>query len=182
MSMAEQMKELRLRKMGQNQTVEEKLKEKFGAAVDDPQMKAYLDTMKMFENRDFKEERTQMLAQAEKLSNNPHVSSLTKKGNYVLQQVRGCVDESMMQKMSTDPTKVQMTLLNDYLNSYTQKLARSNPEDPNKIKIDKQDFYQIVKDVNADSYNPYAQAEHLKNELNLIVQIGRSNSGANVMS
>ena len=69
-------------------------------------MKAYLETMKIFENRDFKEERTQMLAEAEKLSNNPHVSSLTKTGNYVLQQVRGCVDQSMMQKMTVDPAKV----------------------------------------------------------------------------
>ena len=75
-----------------------------------------------------------------------------------------------------------MTLLNDYLNSYTEKLARSNPEDPNKIKIDKQDFYQIVKDVNADSYNPYAQAEILKNEINLISAMNRSTSGTNVTS
>ena len=31
--------------------------------------------------------------------------------------------------------------MNDYLNAYTEKLARANPEDPSNIKIDKQDFY-----------------------------------------
>ena len=51
-----------------------------------------------------------------------------------------------------------MTLLNDYLNAYTEKLARANPENPSYIQIDKQDFYKIVKDVNADAYNPYVQA------------------------
>ena len=60
-----------------------------------------------------------------------------------------------MDKMIEDPSKVQMTLLNDYLNSYTEKLAWASAEDPNKINIDKTDFYQIVKDVNAEAYNPY---------------------------
>jgi len=49
-----------------------------------------------------------------------------------------------------------MTLLNDYLNSYAEKLARAGPDDPDKIKIDKNDFFQIVKDVTADTYNPYS--------------------------
>ena len=57
--------------------------------------------------------------------------------------------------MKADPTNVHMTLLNDYLNSYTEKLARATLDNPSTIKIDKQDFTQIVKDVLADAYNPY---------------------------
>ena len=59
-----------------------------------------------------------------------------------------------------------MTLLNAYLNSYTEKLARGDPDAPKMINIDKTDFYKIVKDVKADTYNPYMQAEYLKNEIN----------------
>ena len=55
-----------------------------------------------------------------------------------------------------------MTLLNDYLNHYTEKLARANPEDPSKIKIDGTDFQSIIKDVNADAYNPYEQVHKIK--------------------
>ena len=68
----------------------------------------------------------------------------------------------MIEKLKEDPTKVQMTLLNDYLNSYTEKLARANPDDPSNIKIDKVDFFQIVKDVNADAYNPYVNSIKIK--------------------
>jgi len=48
-----------------------------------------------------------------------------------------------------------MTLMNNYLNTYAQKLARAGPDDPEKIQIDGGDFEQIVKDVSADAYNPY---------------------------
>lgn len=71
----------------------------------------------------------------------------------------------MVDKMKQDPAKVQMTLLNDYLNAYTEKLARATLDDPSNIKIDGTDFYQIVKDVNADSYNPYVESKELKDEI-----------------
>ena len=58
-----------------------------------------------------------------------------------------------------------MTLLNDYLNAYTEKLARATLDAPSNIKIDGTDFYQIVKDVNADSYNPYVESKELKDEI-----------------
>ena len=47
----------------------------------------------------------------------------------------------MKAQLKADEAKVQMTLLNSYLNSYTEKLARANPDDPSNIKIDKADFY-----------------------------------------
>lgn len=59
-----------------------------------------------------------------------------------------------------------MGLLNDYLNSYTEKLARATLDDPSNIKIDKFDFFQIVKAVNADSYNPYVNSVKLKGSIN----------------
>ena len=71
----------------------------------------------------------------------------------------------MADKLKQDKSKVQMTLLNDYLNSYTEKLARANPDDPSNIKIDKTDFFQIVKDVIADSYNHYVQSKEIKEEI-----------------
>ena len=48
---------------------------------------------------------------------------------------------AMVGILKSEPEKVQMTLLNDYLNSYTEKLARANPDGPSNIKIDKSDFY-----------------------------------------
>ena len=61
-----------------------------------------------------------------------------------------------------------MTLLNDYLNSYAEKLARATPDDPNKINIDKSDFFKIVKDVCTDTYNPFDHALKLQAEASLL--------------
>ena len=82
-----------------------------------------------------------MLKQADQLQNRPQVSGFARKGNYVLEKVRGEIDSNLMDQMTTDPSKVQMNLLNDYLNSYSEKLARAGADDPNKINIDKTDFY-----------------------------------------
>ena len=51
--------------------------------------------------------------------------------------------------MFDDPSKVQMKELNDYLNSYSEKLALANYEIPSDIHIDKFNLNEIVKNANA---------------------------------
>ena len=89
---------------------------------------------------------------------------MARKGNSVLQKAREEIDQSMIETFKTRPEKVHMSLLNDYVNCYTEKLARANAESPSNINIDKSHFIQIVKEVNADAYNPYEQVEKIRQE------------------
>jgi len=61
----------------------------FGVEVDENDHKEYFEVMKIFEGRDFKQERRKIINQAESLTNKNQVSSFAKKGYYVLEQVRG---------------------------------------------------------------------------------------------
>ena len=56
-------------------------------------------------------------------------------------------------------------MLNDYLNGYTEKLARATTTDPSTIKIDQLHFSKIVKSVNAATFNPYREFQDIKDEI-----------------
>ena len=55
-----------------------------------------------------------------------------------------------------------MSMLNDYLNGYTEKLARATTIEPSKIKIDQAHFGKIVKAVNARTFNPYKEFKEIQ--------------------
>ena len=46
-------------------------------------------------------------------------------------------------------------MLNDYLNGYSEKLTRGNPKDPAEVKIDQNNFGEMMKAVAKKTYNPY---------------------------
>ena len=78
------------------------------------------------------------------------VSAYARKGNYVLEKARKTDDSRrLVQRLFDDPSKVQMKELNDYLNSYSEKLALANYEIPSDIHIDKFNLNEIVKNANA---------------------------------
>lgn len=54
-----------------------------------------------------------------------------------------------------DNQRLNLCMLNDYLNGYTDKLSRGNPFDPSEIKIDQNNYGQVVKSVGKKTYNPY---------------------------
>ena len=63
-------------------------------------------------------------------------------------------------------------MLNDYLNGYTEKMTRSNPQYPSEIAIDQLSFGNIIKTVAKKTDNPYqhfhedlADAKKLKKEI-----------------
>ena len=116
---------------------------------------------KRIDSRNWKEDRRKLFEELDQLQGATKVSSLALKGNYVLESVRGEVDDTKLSFIKVDPTNVHMTLLNDYLNSYTEKLARATLDNPSSIKIDKLDFNRIVKDVLADAYNPYTHDKEM---------------------
>lgn len=61
----------------------------FGRLVDEDEHREYFEAMKIFEGRDFKQERKLIVKQSDSLTNKNQVSSFAKKGYYVLDQVRG---------------------------------------------------------------------------------------------
>ena len=56
----------------------------FGKLVDEDEHKEYFEAMKIFEGRDFKQERKLIIKQSDALTNRQQVSSFAKKGYYVL--------------------------------------------------------------------------------------------------
>ena len=56
----------------------------FGRLVDEDEHKEYFEAMKIFEGRDFKQERKLIIKQSDALTNKNQVSSFAKKGYYVL--------------------------------------------------------------------------------------------------
>ena len=58
-----------------------------------------------------------------------------------------------------------MSMLNDYLNGYSEKLARATTTAPSNIKIDQLHFKKIVKSVNAATLNPYREYQDLINAI-----------------
>ena len=61
--------------------------------------------------------------------------------------------------------------MNNFLNLYAQKLSLAGPEEdasPEKrIQIDCDDYEQIRREVDAEAYNPYVQAEKLKQQIRM---------------
>ena len=84
-----------------------------------------------------------MIKQSDSLQSTTKISAFARKGLHVLDKARGNidVDSSMIDKLLLDPGKVQMKYMNKYLNQYTEKLARANPDEPSNIQIDKTDLY-----------------------------------------
>ena len=79
----------------------------------------------------------------------------------MLERMRNEVSKDLYEKMKGDSKNLQMVLLNDYLNGYSEKLVSSTLMDTTSIKIDKDNFEKITKQVSAGNYNPYTATEQL---------------------
>ena len=84
----------------------------------------------------YKKEHKVMKHQIEMLQIKDTTSPLVLKGNSVLDKLRCDVPEDIYQKLSANEENLQMSMLNDYLNGYTEKLARATTTEPSSIKID----------------------------------------------
>lgn len=79
----------------------------------------------------------------------------------MLERIRNEVSKDLYEKMKGNDKNLQMILLNDYLNGYSEKLVSSTLMDTSSIKIDKDNFEKITKQVAAGNYNPYTATERL---------------------
>lgn len=55
---------------------------------------------------------------------------------------------------TNDTERLNLVMLNDYLNGYTEKLSRGNPKEPSEIKLDQLNFGQVLKGVSKKTYMP----------------------------
>ena len=115
--------------------------------------------------QDYKKDRKVLKYELEQLQIKNTTSPLVRKGNSVLDKLRCDVPEDIYQKLSHNEQNLQMSMLNDYLNGYTEKLARATTTDPSSIKIDQLHFNKIVKSVNASTFNPYREFGVIKDEI-----------------
>jgi|LakMenEpi03Aug12_release.lakeMendotaPanAssembly.Ray.scaffolds.fasta_scaffold978429_1 hypothetical protein len=77
-----------------------------------------------------------------KLSGNQVFTSLFRKGNTELEKIRCEVDRTKLETLGIGKNEdnLQISLLNDYLNGYAEKIARATITDPSSIKVDLLEF------------------------------------------
>ena len=54
-----------------------------------------------------------------------------------------------------DYDRINVTMLNEYLNKYAEKLSRGNAQDPYEIKVDFGKYDEILRGVEGKTYNPF---------------------------
>lgn len=75
-------------------------------------------------------------------------------GHFQLNKFRSQLPEEYTDK-TKDLSRLDICLLNDYLNKYTEKLARGNGHNSKDIKIDQLNFNTVHKGVEKKTFNPY---------------------------
>lgn len=86
-----------------------------------------------------------------------------KQGHFKLTQLRTMVPEKYLQQTNNEE-RLNLCLLNDYLNGYSFKLSRGNAFDPSEIKIDFSNFSTIKKGISNNTFNPYFNLFNMKNK------------------
>ena len=59
-----------------------------------------------------------------------------------------------MLEKTKDMGRLDMCMLNNYLNRYTEKLSRGNSFNPNEIKLDQNNFRYFQNSVEKGTVNP----------------------------
>ena len=98
-----------------------------------------------------------------------------KQGFFKLKQMREEVPEEYFVRTAhlgaaEANDRMNLCMLNDYLNGYTNKLSRANPKDPTEIRIDQQQFGAIDQSINKKTYAPYA---HYREEIKIARRINK---------
>ena len=75
-----------------------------------------MELTKIFQGRDFKNERKQISKEADSLISTSKVSQNARKGYSILEKAMDEGPNNLIEKLLADPTKVQMKQLNTYLN------------------------------------------------------------------
>ncbi|CDW73450.1 UNKNOWN [Stylonychia lemnae] len=58
-------------------------------------------------------------------------------------------------RSSQDFDRINVTMLNEYLNKYSEKLSRGNAQDPYEIKVDFDKYDEILSGIESQTYNPF---------------------------
>ena len=80
--------------------------------------------------------------------------------HFHLANVRKIVPKEFLQSSaqgSKDYDRISLTLLNEYLNRYSEKLSRSSTQNPAQIKIDFGQYDNILLGIENQTFNPFSQ-------------------------
>ncbi|TNV74229.1 hypothetical protein FGO68_gene8510 [Halteria grandinella] len=88
--------------------------------------------------------------------------------HYKLASVRKLIPKEFLMPSnnqgSGDYDRINLTLLNEYLNKYSEKLSRSNAFNPSEIKIDFGQYDNILCGIENQTFNPFNQHLEEKNK------------------
>lgn len=86
-------------------------------------------------------------------TNSNEVLKKAMQGHSQLNKFRKFIPEDYMEK-TKDLARLDICLLNDYLNKYTEKLSRGTSQDQ-AIALDQLNFTTVFKGVEKKTFNPY---------------------------
>ena len=80
--------------------------------------------------------------------------------------MRKLIPKEFLSGSVIDYDRINISLLNEYLNKYSEKLSRSNALNPSEIKVDFGQFDNILTGVENQTYNPFNN--HIEYKSNLM--------------
>ena len=150
--------------------------------------------MKTMRQRNVAKNKVAVKEQVAKLQTNTNeATKKAKQGHFDLHNKRTTIPQEYLEK-TANAQRLDLCMLNDYLNGYTEKMSRANPQYPSEIAIDQLNYSNIIKTVAKKTDNPYQhfhedkirakklQKEILKNDMHepaahLKQQLGRKPQG-----
>jgi hypothetical protein len=87
-------------------------------------------------------------------TNSMEMQKKTLQGHAELRQVRNKIQNEYIGK-TKDTERINICMLNEYLNKYSEKLCRPKKKDEDNIKLDNHQFMTLTKGVDKQTTNPY---------------------------
>lgn len=75
-------------------------------------------------------------------------------GHFKLNKARQLIPDELLRKTG-DVSRIDMQMLNEYLNTYSDKLCRARSKEGDNIQLDELQFLILQKGVNKQTLNPY---------------------------
>lgn len=123
--------------------------------------------LKVMKARDCHQNIAKMQEELRSILSQKNINTNARISHSHLASVRKLVPQEFLSQSSaggSDYDRINITLLNEYLNRYAEKLSRAGSNNPSSIKIDFGQFDLILAGVENQTYNPFGQHLQFKAE------------------
>ena len=122
--------------------------------------------LKQMKKRDCQGNILKMQEELRSILQQRNINTNARMSHFHLATVRKVIPREFLHQNSSgsgDYDRINLSLLNEYLNKYSEKLSRSNAFNPSEIKIDYGQYDHILCGVENQTYNPFNHHIEYKN-------------------